>query len=112
VEDTVVRTLWDELAWQLGGKEGYAMVRSADEKAVSPGDSLRLLFNKYSPCLILIDEWVAYARQLHNKSDLPAGDFAPRRVDKRCSILRPATPMTMRSMRSLQSPIGSFQQLY
>ncbi len=59
----------------IGGKEGYAMVRSADEKAVSPGDSLRLLFNKYSPCLILIDEWVAYARQLFNKSDLPAGDF-------------------------------------
>jgi hypothetical protein len=74
-DGTVVRTLWGELAWQLGGKEGYAMVRSADEKAVSPGDSLRLLFNRYSPCLILIDEWVAYARQLYNKSDLPAGDF-------------------------------------
>jgi len=74
-DGTVVRTMWGELAWQLGGKEGYAMVRSADEKAVSPGDSLRLLFNKYSPCLILIDEWVAYARQLYNKSDLPAGDF-------------------------------------
>ena len=74
-DGTVVHTLWGELAWQLGGKEGYAMVRSADEKAVSPGDSLRLLFNKYSPCLILIDEWVAYARQLYNKSDLPAGDF-------------------------------------
>jgi hypothetical protein len=74
-DGTVVRTLWGELAYQLGGKEGYEMVRSADEKAVSPGDSLRLLFNKYSPCLILIDEWVAYARQLYNKSDLPAGDF-------------------------------------
>jgi hypothetical protein len=74
-DGTVVRTLWGELAWQLGGKEGYAMVRSADEKAVSPGDSLRLLFNKFSPCLVLIDEWVAYARQLYNKSDLPAGDF-------------------------------------
>jgi hypothetical protein len=74
-DGTVVRTLWGELAWQLGGKEGYEMVRSADEKAVSPGDSLRLLFKKFSPCLILIDEWVAYARQLYNKSDLPAGDF-------------------------------------
>ncbi len=74
-DGTLVRTMWGELAWQLGGKEGYGMVRSADEKAVSPGDSLRLLFNKFSPCLILIDEWVAYARQLYNKSDLPAGDF-------------------------------------
>ncbi|HOK48085.1 MAG TPA: DUF499 domain-containing protein, partial [Bryobacteraceae bacterium] len=74
-DGTVVRTLWGELAWQLGGKEGYEMVRTADEKGVSPGDTLRQLFKKYEPCLILIDEWVAYARQLYNKSDLPAGDF-------------------------------------
>ena len=33
------------------------------------------LFNKYAPCLILIDEWVAYARQLRDDSDLPAGTF-------------------------------------
>lgn len=36
---------------------------------------LRELFNDYGPCLILIDEWVAYARQLHDQSDLPAGSF-------------------------------------
>ena len=42
-DGTAVRTLWGELAWQLGGKEGYEMVRTADEKGVSPGDSLRLL---------------------------------------------------------------------
>jgi predicted AAA+ superfamily ATPase len=70
-----VRTLWGELAWQLGGKEGYAMVQEDDERATNPGDALRLLFNRYSPCLILIDEWVAYARQLHDSKDLPAGDF-------------------------------------
>ena len=39
-DGTVVRTLWRELAWQLGGKEGHAMVRMADEKGVSPGDSV------------------------------------------------------------------------
>ena len=33
------------------------------------------MFNEYGPCLILIDEWVAYARQLHEQSDLPAGSF-------------------------------------
>jgi predicted AAA+ superfamily ATPase len=32
-------------------------------------------FNDYGPCLVLIDEWVAYARQLHDQSDLPAGSF-------------------------------------
>ena len=74
-DGTVVRTLWGELAWQLGGKKAYARVRADDEKATSPGDVLRELFNDYGPCLILIDEWVAYARQLHDQSDLPAGGF-------------------------------------
>lgn len=36
---------------------------------------LRQLFNAYGPCLILIDEWVAYARQLHDEPDLPGGSF-------------------------------------
>ena len=74
-DGTVVRTLWGELAWQLGGKEAFARVQADDEKATSPGDALRELFNTYGPCLILIDEWVAYARQLHDASDLPAGSF-------------------------------------
>ena len=74
-DGTVVRTLWGELAWQLGGKEAFARVRADDEKATNPGDVLRELFKEYGPCLILIDEWVAYARQLHDQSDLPAGGF-------------------------------------
>ena len=74
-DGTVVRTLWGELAWQLGGKKAFARVEADDEKATSPGDVLRELFNEYGPCLILIDEWVAYARQLHDQSDLPAGGF-------------------------------------
>ena len=74
-DGTVVRTLWGELAWQLGGKQAFARVAADDEKATSPGDVLRELFNEYGPCLILIDEWVAYARQLHDQSDLPAGGF-------------------------------------
>ena len=74
-DGTVVRTLWGELAWQLGGKKAYAKVKDDDERATSPGDTLRALFNEYGPCLILIDEWVAYARQLHDQSDLPAGGF-------------------------------------
>ena len=74
-DGTVVRTLWGELAWQLGGKKAFARIQADDEKATSPGDVLRELFNEYGPCLILIDEWVAYARQLHDQSDLPAGSF-------------------------------------
>jgi predicted AAA+ superfamily ATPase len=74
-DGTLVRTLWGELAWQLGGPAAYADLRQADETATNPGDELRVLFNRYAPCLILVDEWVAYARQLHNNPDLPAGSF-------------------------------------
>ncbi|MEQ1890304.1 MAG: Swt1 family HEPN domain-containing protein [Alphaproteobacteria bacterium] len=74
-DGTVVRTLWGELAWQLGGRPAFDVIRADDERATSPGDKLRELMNTYGPCLILIDEWVAYARQLHDESDLPAGSF-------------------------------------
>ncbi|HOE32918.1 MAG TPA: Swt1 family HEPN domain-containing protein [Smithella sp.] len=82
-DGTVIKTLWGELAWQLGhaaggikeAKKAFARVAADDEKATSPGDVLRELFKEYGPCLILIDEWVAYARQLHEQSDLPAGSF-------------------------------------
>ena len=74
-DGTVVRTLWGELAYQLGGNEAFARLAADDQNATSPGDALRELFRDYGPCLILIDEWVAYARQLHDQSDLPAGSF-------------------------------------
>ncbi|PYQ27742.1 MAG: AAA+ family ATPase [Acidobacteria bacterium] len=75
-DGTVVRTMWGELAWQLLGKDGYALVETADRKGVSPGsEALRELFTVAEPCLILIDEWVAHARQLVGKDDLPAGTF-------------------------------------
>jgi predicted AAA+ superfamily ATPase len=75
-DGTVVRTLWGDLAWQLLGQDGYALVAEADRQGVSPGsDVLRQLFAAASPCLILIDEWVAYMRQLYGVSGLPAGSF-------------------------------------
>ncbi|MFO1077938.1 MAG: Swt1 family HEPN domain-containing protein [Planctomycetota bacterium] len=74
-DGTVVRTLWGEMAWQLGGKKAFEKIKADDERATNPGDALRTLFNEHGPCLVLIDEWVAYARQLHDQSDLPAGGF-------------------------------------
>lgn len=70
-----VRTLWGELAWQLGGKDGYALVADADRTGTNPGSALIDLLRAHAPCLILIDEWVAYARQLYAQNDLPAGSF-------------------------------------
>jgi len=74
-DGTEVQTLWGELAWQLGGAEGYALVADADRTATNPGTALEKLFKKYGPCLVLVDEWVAYARQLYGAENLPAGTF-------------------------------------
>ena len=75
-DGTKVRTLWGEMAWQLGGKDAYKMLEASDKQGISPGSKdLADMFTALSPCLILIDEWVAYARQLVGKRDLPAGDF-------------------------------------
>jgi len=75
-DGTGVRTLWGELAWQLGGREAYEMIHGSDETGTSPGDELRRVIEKYSPCLILIDEWVAYARQLYGHGrELPGGSL-------------------------------------
>lgn len=74
-DGTVVHTIWGELAWQLGGKEGYKIVAEADRTSSGPGEALHTLLKSYAPCLILIDEWVAYARQLHDEGTLCGGSF-------------------------------------
>jgi len=74
-DGTKVNTIWGELAWQLGGKKAFDFVAEADASRTNPGEGLRKLITAYSPCLILIDEWVAYARQLWEREDLPGGTF-------------------------------------
>ncbi len=75
-DGTEVRTLWGELAWQLGGRKAFDVVAEDDRRGTNPGDRLWELLSDHGPCLILIDEWVAYARQLDDQGDLPAGSFA------------------------------------
>ncbi len=75
-DGTVVRTLWGELAWQLGGAAGYARVAEADRTGMNPGsDALGALFRTYGPCVVLIDEFVAYVRQMYGHEGLPGGTF-------------------------------------
>ncbi len=52
------------LASQLGGRAAYDVVAEADRTGTNPGAALAQLIAAHAPCLILIDEWVAYARQL------------------------------------------------
>jgi predicted AAA+ superfamily ATPase len=74
-DGTQVNTIWGELAWQLGGKDAFSMVATADAGRTPPGKALHELLAAYAPAVILIDEWVAYARSLVGRDDLPAGTF-------------------------------------
>ncbi len=91
-----VRTLWGDIAAQLGGQEGYAIVKKADEKGVAPGaNHLTTLLNQFGPAVILIDELVAYARNIYVDNDLPAGTF-----DSNLTFVQSLTEAVKRSDRS------------
>jgi len=71
-----VNTLWGEMAWQLGGREAYSMLSQSDKDGSSPGkEVLADLFKRYAPCVVLIDEAVAYTRQFHEGKSYPGGTF-------------------------------------
>ena len=76
LDGQAVRTLWGDLAWQLGGAEGYALVADADASGTSPGKAvLETLLARCAPCVILIDELVAYVRQFEEGKTLTGGTF-------------------------------------
>jgi Swt1-like HEPN/Protein of unknown function (DUF499) len=74
-DGTEINTLWGELAWQLGGRIAYDTIAASDRNSTNPGSLLKDLIGGYAPCVILIDEWVAYARGLYVRDDLPGGTF-------------------------------------
>lgn len=67
-------TMWGELAWQLGGETGYALVKNNDETRSSPSaETLTKVLALNSSNLILIDEALRYvsrgrAVQVHETS--------------------------------------------
>lgn len=82
ISGITVKTLWGEMVYQLakasGNSELYKKIKGSDQKSISPGSStLCEIFDTCGPCLILIDELVAYARKIYGAKDkdLPAGTF-------------------------------------
>jgi len=95
--DATARTLWGEMAYQLGGAEGYARVAEADMAGVNPGsDTLLDVLESYGPCLVIVDELVAYARNLYGAERLPAGTF-----DAVMSFVQSLTEAVRRSTDSM-----------
>jgi predicted AAA+ superfamily ATPase len=74
-DGTEVRTIWGEIAWRLGGKDVFELVAVADRTGTNPGAAIEEVLRVCAPCLVLIDEWVAYARQLFARESLPGGSF-------------------------------------
>ncbi len=73
---TTVNTLWGEMAWQLGGEEAYALVKEADSNGTSPGkETIKTLLERYAPCVVLIDELVAYIRQFPESGQISGGTY-------------------------------------
>jgi hypothetical protein len=58
---TTNRTFWGEMAWQLGGERLYSKLAASDQQKIAPGtDLLGELLAEAGPCLILLDEVLAY----------------------------------------------------
>ena len=92
-----IRTTWGELAWQLGGQDAFDMIADSDARGVAPGSNLlEAIFRKCAPSLILIDEWVAYLRQIYKVTDLPSGSF-----DANLSFVQALTEAVKASPRTL-----------
>ena len=96
-----VNTLWGEMAYQLAKDAGvpklYDMIKDADKKGVSPGsETIKNLFDACGPCVVLIDELVAYAKKLWKVDGLPAGSF-----DNLISFIQEITEAARASQNSL-----------
>ncbi len=60
-----IRTLWGYLAWRLGGWEAVESIAASERAGTNPGsERLVPILQDAAPCLILMDEVVAFARQL------------------------------------------------
>src|SRR6185503_8480370 len=71
-----IKTLWGELAWQLGGADAFALVKEADATGTSPGKNvLQDILERYAPCVVLFDELVAYIRQFSEGQVLSGGTY-------------------------------------
>lgn len=60
IEDLHIKTIWGEIAYQLGGKEIYNLVAENDQQRTTPKGIFKSILQKTAPALILIDELADY----------------------------------------------------
>ncbi len=97
VRGVTVNTLWGDIAAQLGGEPAYRLVEQADRQGTAPGsDDLFTLFEEFGPAIVLIDELVAYIRNLPQSPGLVAGTF-----DSNLTFVQSLTEAVKRCRRSM-----------
>ena len=71
-----VKTIWGEMAWQLGGEAAFAKIMEADRDGTAPGKSaLTDVIGGSAPCIILMDELVRYVSQFEEGKTLSGGTY-------------------------------------
>ena len=70
-EGFVIKTIWGELAYQLGGASAYELIRKNDEQRIAPAGIFKKVLEQTKPALILIDELADYCLKA---SALKTGD--------------------------------------
>lgn len=71
-----VKTLWGELAWQLGGADAFAKIKEADADGTAPGKGvLAEILADAAPCIVLMDELVRYVSQFEEGKVLSGGTY-------------------------------------
>ncbi|MDB9333052.1 DUF499 domain-containing protein, partial [Nodularia spumigena CS-591/04] len=56
-------TLWGEIAYQIGGVDGYSLLKGSDEQRVSPGTKVLERITQGQPTVIILDEIATYLRK-------------------------------------------------
>ena len=95
-DGTRVRTIWGQLAHQLGGRDGYQLVRESDEQRVAPGVAALVKLLETRPALILIDELVNY---IVGAAGIPVGDATLK--DQTISFLQQLTSAVAQTAKSV-----------
>lgn len=60
VDGITIQTIWGDLAYRLGGKKAYEIIKVNDEKRIAPKGLFKKVLEQCKPALILIDELADY----------------------------------------------------
>ncbi len=63
----IIKTLWGEIAYQIGGISGYQLLQGSDRSGISPGTSVLERLLDGQPTVIILDEIACYLTKAKGK---------------------------------------------